>query len=69
LFDYEKNQKRDNWKWSLYGAKTIQNHFKVSVQVANDHFRPGGVVGNPSQEAILSTPKDWYWMGKIAYYF
>jgi hypothetical protein len=69
LFDYEKNQKRDNWKWSLYGAKTIQNHLKVSAQVANDHFRPGGVVGNPSQEAILSTPKDWYWMTKIAYFF
>jgi hypothetical protein len=69
LFDYEKNQKRDNWKWSLYGSKTIEKHFKVSGQVANDHFRPGGVVGNPSQEAILSTPKDWYWMAKIAYFF
>jgi hypothetical protein len=67
--DVEKNVDRDNWKWSLYGARTIQQHFKVSVQVANDHFRPGGVVGNPSQEAILSTPKDWYWMGKIAYFF
>jgi hypothetical protein len=67
--DVEKNVKRDNWKWSLYAARTIQDHFKVSVQVANDHFRPGGVVGNPSQEAILSTPKDWYWMSKIAYFF
>ena len=67
--DVESNQKRDNWKWSLYAAKTIRNHFKISAQVANDHFRPGGVVGSPSPEAILSTPEDWYWMMKIACFF
>ena len=65
----EQNVNRDNWKWSLYGSRTIRKHFKLSFQAANDHFRPGGVVGNPSQEAILSTPKDWYWMTKIAYFF
>jgi hypothetical protein len=65
----EGNLKRDNWKWSLYGAKTIRNHFKIGFQAANDHFRPGGAVGSPSQEAILSTPKDWYWMTKIACFF
>ncbi len=69
VFDPEKNVKRDNWKWSLYGAKTIQRHFKISFQLANDHFRPGGVVASPSQESILSTPTDWYWMTKIAYFF
>ncbi len=68
-FNVEQNLKRDNWKWSLYGSRTIEKHFKVSFQLANDHFRPGGVVGGPSQEAIFSTPKDWYWMTKIAYFF
>ena len=69
VFDLEKNQKRDNWKWSLYGSRTIENHFKISFQLADDHFRPGGVVGGPSQEAILSTPENWYWMTKLAYFF
>lgn len=61
--------KRDDWKWALHGAKTIQGHFKVSAQVANDHFRPGGTVTAPSYEAAMTTPKDWYWMAKIAYFF
>ena len=67
--DVLKNLKADNWKWSLYGSRTIQGHFKLSFQLANDHFRPGGVVDNRSWEAILSTPKDWYWMTKVAYFF
>ncbi len=69
IFDVEGNLKRDNWKWSLYGARTIQHHFKISFQVANDHFRPGGIVNGPSQEAVFSTLEDWYWMTKIAYFF
>ncbi len=61
---------RDNWKWSLHGAKTIQKHLRLSFQVANDHFRPGGSTYlNPTGEVALSTPKDWYWMTKIAYFF
>jgi hypothetical protein len=72
VYQVERNLKRDDWKWSLYGSKTIQGHFKISFQIADDHFRPGGAAGDilPSpQEAILSTPKDWYWMTKIAYFF
>jgi hypothetical protein len=65
----EKNLRLDNWKWSLHGSKIIQDHFRVSFQVANDHFRPGGIAGFPSQEAILTTMKDWYWMSKVAYFF
>ena len=61
---------RDNVKWALHAAKTIQGHFKISGQVANDHFRPYGISGaNPTYEVATSTPKDWYWMAKIAYFF
>jgi hypothetical protein len=67
--DVEKNQRSDNWKWSLYGSRIIQDHFKVSFQVANDHLRPGGTQGQPSFDAVLTTPKDWYWMTKVAYFF
>lgn len=69
--DVNKPITKDDFKWSLHGARIIQNHFKVSFQVANDHFRPGGPAtsSSPSYEAILTTPKDWYWMTKVAYFF
>jgi hypothetical protein len=65
---------RDNLKWSLYGSKVIQNHIKISVQAASDHFRPGIFTGYgdnnpPKSTAVLFRPQDWYWMTKIAYFF
>jgi hypothetical protein len=68
------NVTRDNWKWSLHGAKVIQNHVRVSFQVANDHWRPGiyrgdGDTNLPKRQAIMVTPKDWYSSFKLAYFF
>jgi hypothetical protein len=72
-FDYSNNAKRyhrDDIKWALHLARTIQGHFKVSGQIANDHFRPFGIANSPATyEVATSTPKDWYWMSKIAYFF
>lgn len=68
------NAKRDNWKWSLHGAKTVQKHVQISLQIANDHYRPGiyqgyGDSNPPYKEAVLVTPKDWYLTAKLAYFF
>ena len=65
---------RDNWKWSLHGARTIQKHVLLSFQVANDHYRPGIFDGYadsnpPHRDAVLVTPKDWYFTTKLAYFF
>ncbi len=61
---------RDNVKWALHAARTIQGHFKISGQLANDHFRPGGIANTPpTYEVATSTLSDWYWMAKIAYFF
>jgi hypothetical protein len=70
----ETNVRKDNWKWSLYASRAIEQHIKVSLQVANDHFRPGIFKGygdnNPAEsQAVTVTSKDWYWMGKIAFFF
>jgi hypothetical protein len=65
----ETNQLKDNWKWSLHGSRIIQDHFRVSFQVADDHLRPGGTQAQPTYESILTTLKDWYWMTKVAYFF
>ena len=68
------NAKRDNWKWSLHGVRTIQKHVQLSFQIADDHYRPGiyhgyGDANPPYHEAILVTPKDWYFTTKLAYFF
>jgi hypothetical protein len=62
---------RDNWKWSLHTARTLSKSVRLTAQVANDHTRPGGMVFDPSAEwqSIFVTPQDWYWMGKIAFFF
>lgn len=70
----DNNYTRDNWKWSLYGAKVFQKHIKLSFQVANDHFRPGIYKGDgdnapPQSHVVMAAPTDWYWMGKLAYFF
>lgn len=61
--------KSNDWKWSLYGAKVIAGHLKISGQVASDHYRSGGYFLLTTQSETLSKPTDWYWIGKIAYYF
>jgi hypothetical protein len=70
----DQNVTRDNWKWSLHGARMIQNHVRLSFQVANDHWRPGIYRGDgdtklPKRQAIMITPEDWYFTTKLAYFF
>jgi hypothetical protein len=70
----DKNVTRDNWKWSLHGAKIIQKHVRVSFQVANDHWRPGIYRGDgdtklAKRQSIMVTPEDWYTSFKLAYFF
>ena len=68
------NYAADNIKWSVYASRTIQNHVKLSLQVASDHYRPGVFKGygdnnTPSNEAVFYRPDEWYWTSKIAYFF
>ncbi len=67
--DVQKNITSDNIKWSLHGAKTIQDHFVVSFQIASDHFRPYGTATSPTYETAFTRFWDCYWMAKIAYFF
>jgi hypothetical protein len=64
------NLDRDNWKWSLHATKTIRN-LQFSFQAANDHTRPGGTWFSPGSEwqAYFVTPKDWYWLAKMGFFF
>jgi hypothetical protein len=63
--------RRDDWKWALYASKVVYGHVRISGQVANDHLRTFGPpdIGYLTYAESLTTPKDWYWMGKITYFF
>ena len=61
--------KRDDWKWSVNASKVIFGNLQLSGQVASDHLRPGGSNHNPNGFEAMSTPKDWYWTAKLAYFF
>ena len=65
---------RDNLKWSLFLQKTVAKHIQFTVQVANDHYRPGqlptafvNAVGGT--QAVLTAPSDWYFMGRLGFFF
>jgi len=68
------NTTKDNLKWSIYASKILADHVKISAQVASDHFRPGIFQGYgdnlpPSTIVPFSSPSEWYWIAKIAYFF
>jgi hypothetical protein len=61
---------RDNWKWCVQAVKT-HGHLRFTGQVASDHSRPGGMLLSPGQEweAYFVTPKDWYWLARLGFFF
>jgi hypothetical protein len=64
----------DNVKWALFLRKTMARHIQFIAQVANDHYRPGqlptafvNAVGGT--QAVLTSPRDWYFMGRLGFFF
>lgn len=64
------NLKRDDWKWAFHAAKTF-GHLQLLAQVANDHSRSSGTQTAPGSEweTYFITPTDWYWIGRIGFFF
>jgi len=64
------NYKGDDWKWSVYGKKTIADHFSVTLQFARDHMRwvRMDYTQQDGQEALRQN-KDWYYTFKLGYAF
>jgi hypothetical protein len=67
------NLTQDNWKWSVYLEKNVLEHVRFIGQVANDHFRPRPTAGQLREfggtAEAFSSPKDWYWMCRVGFYF
>jgi hypothetical protein len=70
-FDVE-NMHEDDWKWSLYLAKTLSGRVRLSMQAASDHYRPWEDAPSGAAtryESAFTTLKDWYLMSKIGFTF
>jgi hypothetical protein len=70
----KENVTKDNFKWSLYVDKVVANHIQFVGQVANDHYRPrpvaSGVIKSEGGTAeAFASPKDWYFMLRVGYFF
>jgi hypothetical protein len=68
------NVTKDNLKWSLYVDKVVAGHIQFVGQVANDHYRPrptaSGVIHSEGGTAeAFASPKDWYFMLRVGYFF
>ena len=70
----KENVTQDNWKWSLYMDKVVAKHVQFIAQVANDHFRPrpvasGLITSEGGTAEAFASPKDWYYMLRVGYFF
>lgn len=64
----------DNWKWSVNLQKQVARHIQFTAQVANDHYRPrpvstGEIWMNGGTAAAFTDPRDWYFMGRLGFFF
>lgn len=62
--------KGDDWKWSVYGKKTLAGHFQITFQFARDHLRWYRMdFSQQDYNEALRQNKDWYGTVKLGYVF
>jgi hypothetical protein len=66
----------DNWKWSVIARKTFAKRVQFTAQVANDHYRApplvnisAGIGTTGGTAAVLTSSSDWYFMGRVGFFF
>jgi hypothetical protein len=60
----------------LFLQKTIAKHIRFTAQIANDHYRPTPLVNSAAgigttggTSAVLTAPSNWYFMGRLGFFF
>ena len=62
--------KRDNYKWSVYGAKSFAKYYRIAFQVASDHMRTFAWDWNRQDwEEALRGPDKWYFTVRFGVMF
>ncbi len=64
----------DDIRWSVYAAKNIGNHVRLSAQAACDHtpknwYTPWPAPQSAKYSDILSKTSDWYFMMRMSLFF
>jgi hypothetical protein len=60
----------DNFKWSIFGAKTFKGYYRLSFQIASDHMRTFAWDWNRQDwEEALRGAKKWYYMLRFGVLF
>jgi hypothetical protein len=69
------NMVADNIKWSLYLSRTLREHIAISLQIANDHYRPAHHATGLERlrasrfDEACTTLRDFYMMLRIGFVF
>lgn len=68
------NVTKDDVKWSILVDKVVAKHILFMAQIANDHYRPrpvaSGLIASLGGTAeAFASPKDWYYMFRVGYFF
>lgn len=68
------NVTKDDIKWSIMADKVVAGHIQFLAQVANDHYRPrpvaSGLIASLGGTAeAFASPKDWYFLLRVGYFF
>jgi hypothetical protein len=62
--------KKDNWKWSIYAAKTFLSHYRLVFQAASDHMRTFAWDWNRQDwEESLRDAGKWYFVLRFSVMF
>lgn len=62
-----KENRRDDWKWSVYARKTVNRVISVHAQAASDHIRLTDGKFNASSVPLTGTPKEWYYLLRLEF--
>jgi hypothetical protein len=66
-FDFGNSKiRRDDWKWAIYGRRTLTKGIRLYGQIANDHLRVPSFNLQPSWTQITDrNGKDWYFLARL----
>ena len=64
----------DDWRWSVLLEKNLVSSVRFTAQVASDHYRPlpfgtGLIYQEGGTGAAFLSPKEWYFMARLGFFF
>ncbi len=61
------NRNHDDFKWSVYGSRSLFKGIDVYLQFASDHMRLQQFTAEKTWEPVLNRPSEWYYLIRFDY--